>query len=261
MSDRAQSSDVEEAGFVPQEITFESGGLTLCGYLYLPPGQGPFACVVNNHGSHLRAGGSDISRPQTAALLMQWGYGLYFPHRRGYGNSPGVSVKEAIPAPLGSEDYDRQIVSRLAQECDDVVAAIANLRTLPDIDGNRIALSGSSRGGIMSLLAAARDESVRCAVNFCGGARQWAKHPQLRQMMLDAASQLTQPIMLAQAENDFDIAATLDLAEALKRLGKPHECHIYPPWGFTQAEGHLLEVHGALVWGDHVRDFLSRYLA
>lgn len=261
MSDSAQSSSFEATGYVPKELIFESDGLALHSYLYLPPGQGPFACVINNHGSYLRAGGSDISRPQTAALLTSWGYGLLFPHRRGYGNSPGVSVEEAIPAPLGSADYDQQIVRRLGEECDDVIAAAAKLRTLPEIDGDRIAVSGSSRGGILSLLAAARDQRMRCAVNFCGGARQWAKHPQLRQTMLNAVSELTQPIFLAQAENDFDKAATLDLAAELKRLGKPHQCRIYPPWGFTRSEGHLFEVHGSLVWGGHVREFLSRHLA
>ncbi len=79
--------------------------------------------------------------------------------------------------------------------------------------------------------------------------------------MLNAVSKLTQPIFLAQAENDFDKAATLDLAQELKRLGKPHECRIYPPWGITRSEGHQLEVHGSLVWGDHIRDFLARHLA
>jgi dipeptidyl aminopeptidase/acylaminoacyl peptidase len=261
MNDSTSSSHVEETGYVPKEVVFESNGLTLRSYLYLPPGPGPFACVVNNHGSHLRAGGADVSRPHTAALMTGWGYAFLFPHRRGYGNSPGMSVAEAIPASLGSEDYDRQIVMRLDEECDDVLAALAKLRTLPEIDGDRIAVSGSSRGGILSLLAAARDKNVRCAVNFCGGARQWADHPQLRQKLLNAASELTQPIFLAQAENDFDTAATLELAEELKRLGKPHECHIYPPWGFTQSEGHLLEVHGSLVWGDHICDFLARHLA
>lgn len=261
MNDAVPSSHGDAIGCVPKEVIFESNGLKLRSYLYLPPGEGPFACVINNHGSHLRTGGSDVSRPHTAALMSGWGYGFLFPHRRGYGNSPGMSVAEAIPAPLGSEDYDRQIVQRLSDECDDVANAIDTLRTFPEIDGNRIAVSGSSRGGILSLLAAARDKNVRCAVNFCGGARQWAEHPQLRRTMLDAASELTQPIFLAQAENDFDTAATLDLAEELKRLGKSHECIIYPPWGCTQSEGHLFEVNGSLIWGSDVREFLARNLA
>ena len=35
----------------PREITFSSGGLTLKGWLHLPPGNGPFPCVITNHGS------------------------------------------------------------------------------------------------------------------------------------------------------------------------------------------------------------------
>ena len=77
----------------------------------------------------------------------------------------------------------------------------------------------------------------------------------------DAAAALTVPIFLAQAANDFDAAATLDLAEELARLDKPHECRIYPPWGVGPREGHLFEVHGSSVWGADVRSFLDRYMA
>jgi len=244
--------------YVPEKLTFESAGAPLTGYLYLPTGPGPFACVINNHGSNLRPGGSDISRPQTAAMMIDWGYAFFFPHRRGYGNSPGVPVADAIPAPLGSADYDEQIVRRLDEECDDVLAAVAALRGRPEIDGGRLALVGSSRGGILSLLAAARDTNVRAAVNFSGGARQWADHPSLKKKMLDAAAALDAPIFLAQAENDLDPAATLDLAAELARLGKDHECTIYPPWGVGSREGHLFEVHGGRVWGHDVRAFLDR---
>jgi carboxymethylenebutenolidase len=266
MKQPVSAMPLAERGHVPDELTFEAGTLALKGYLYLPPGPGPFACVINNHGSNLRPGSSDISRPQTAALMMAWGYAFFFPHRRGYGNSPGVPVAEAIPAALGSAGYDRQIVRRLDEECADVLAALDTVRAHACIDGDRIALSGSSRGGILSLLAAggakgAGAEGVRCAINFSGGARQWADHPGLRRKMLDAAAALTVPIFLAQAANDHDAAATLDLAEELARLDKSHDCRIYPPWGVGPREGHLFEVHGARIWGADVRRFLDRYMA
>ncbi|MEE8506399.1 MAG: prolyl oligopeptidase family serine peptidase [Kiloniellales bacterium] len=250
----------EGTGIAPEEVVFENGGLALKGYFYLPPGKGPFPCVVNNHGSQLRPGGADVSRPQAAALMMSWGYAFFFPHRRGYGDSPGEPLADAVPAPLDSPEHDEQLVQRLEEECADVLAAMAYARSRPEIDGARIALTGSSRGGIMSLLAAARDKDIRCAVNFSGGARQWDGHPKLKAMMLAAAHALQAPVFLAQAENDLNPKATTELAAALERAGKTVESRIYPRWGSTAREAHLFEINGALVWGPDVRAFLGRYL-
>ena len=194
----------EGTAIAHEEVAFESGGLALKGYLYVPPGKGPFPCVINNHGSRLRPGGADVSRPQAAALMMSWGYAFFFPHRRGYGDSPGEPLADAVPAPLGGSEHDEQLVERLEEECADVLATVAYARGRPEIDGARIALTGSSRGGIVSLLAAARDKNIRCAVNFSGGARQWGGHPKLKAVMLAAAHALEAPVFLAQAENDLN---------------------------------------------------------
>src|SRR5207245_10672725 len=35
---------------VPRVVGFPSGSLPLTGYLYTPPGPGPFPCLVTNHG-------------------------------------------------------------------------------------------------------------------------------------------------------------------------------------------------------------------
>ena len=64
----------------------------------------------------------------------------------------------------------------------------------------------------INLLAATQDDELHCAVNFCGGARQWADHPGLRRKVLETTASLTALIFLAQAENDLNLAATLELA-------------------------------------------------
>ena len=79
---------------VPTEHTFESAGLELKGYLYTPPGDGPFPCLVFNHGSGINQGTDDVCRPGTAQVLMNWGLAVFMPHRQGYGNSPGMPWKE-----------------------------------------------------------------------------------------------------------------------------------------------------------------------
>jgi len=250
-------SDLTAYDYAPSEEKFQSGGHLLKGFLFKPPGPGPFPCVINNHGSNLRSNSSIISRPGLAALYLDWGYAFFFPHRRGYGHSTGLSIAEAIPATLGSDAYDQQIVNRLDYELEDVIAAVSAMRARPEIDSMRIAVSGSSRGGILSLLAAAEDKNLRAAINFCGGARQWADHARLRKKILEAASDVSQPVFLAQAANDFNPAATLELADELTRLGKGHKCQVYPPWGVNTAEAHMFEINGSAIWGSDVQQFLD----
>src|SRR3954468_3804325 len=100
----------------PRALSFQSGALTLKGYLHLPPGKGPFPCLITNHGSTVAQGSLDVSRPGVAAQLMCWGIASFLPHRRGYGNPPGLPWRDEAAAEPGSADYDRQLAARLEAE-------------------------------------------------------------------------------------------------------------------------------------------------
>lgn len=243
-----------------RKITFQSGDNRLTGYLHLPPGIGPFPCIVDNHGSQTPPGTSDVSHPQSAAVMMAWGYGYFFPNRAGYGNSEGTPLTEEVTAPRGTPDHDDQITARLKRECDDVIAALDALQNEDEIDGGRIGVMGSSLGGILGLLAAARDARWRCVLDFSGGASQWAEHPKCRAMILQAARELQAPVYLIQPENDFNTAPTREIAELLSGLGKPYQARIFPDWGVNGPEAHRFGAAGGQVWGPHVRPFLARYL-
>ena len=245
---------------VPREHIFESHGLSLKGYLYLPPGEGPFPCLVFNHGSTINQGTDDVCRPGTAHQLLGWNIAVFMPHRRGYGNSPGTPWKEEVNAEHGTPEYDRRLVTRLDGEADDVVAALDHLQTMPEITPKRIGVMGSSFGGVMTLLSAAREPRFRCAVEFAGAAMNWEIAPLLREYLLSEAAKLTQPIFFAQAENDFSIRPTLELAESAKKAGKVVYHRIYPAFGLTHMEGHLLCGQGGQVWAEDIRWFLEKYL-
>src|SRR3989442_13579444 len=105
-----------------------------------------------------------------AGLLMRWGYASFLPHRRGYGNSPGPAWRQEVTAEFGSPQYDIQLSERLDQESLDVLAALDVPADHPDIDARRIGVLGSSFGGTVSLLAAARTERFACAVDFAAAA-------------------------------------------------------------------------------------------
>jgi carboxymethylenebutenolidase len=251
---------LDGVAIVPQEVSFEADGRTLKGYLYLPPGDGPFPCMVTNHGSSIHQGTSDVCRPGTAAVLMSWGVASFLPHRRGYGNSPGAAWREEVNAEYGTNEYDVQLEERLINESRDVIAALAMLESHPKIDAGHIGVMGSSFGGTVTLLAAANCPRFRCAVEFAGAAMNWERAPRLRQAMLQAAQQLTQPIYFMQAQNDYSVGPTLELAASLAGGDKICLSRVFPGFGLTKDEGHFLYGQGAAIWGDEVRRFLDQWL-
>jgi dienelactone hydrolase len=244
----------------PTEVRIPRGERPLAGYLYLPAGPGPFPGLVLSHGSTIHPGTSDVCRPGTAAVLTGWGYAVLLPHRHGYGNTPGLTWRQEVTAEFGTAEYDQALAARLAREAIDVVAAVDWLAARPEVAGDRIGLIGSSFGGVMSLLAAARHPRLRCTVDFAGAAMNWERTPTLRRTMTDAVRDLQIPIALVQAENDYSIAPTRELAAECARLGKVHAARVFPAFGLTADEGHLFFQNGAPIWGPWVCAFLDRWL-
>ena len=245
---------------VPQRLRFSSGDHELTGFLYLPPGEGPFPLMITNHGSTIEQGTTDQCRPGTASLLMSWGIASFLPHRHGYGESPGVPWRTEVSSGFGSERYDTELAARLDHESDDVVAALAFVSTLPAVDADHIGVMGSSFGGTVTLLAAAKAEGLRCAVEFAGAAMNWERTPGLRKLMLEAARGLKCPIFFLQADNDYSVAPTRELAAALRNTGQVFEAEVFPAFGLSHDEGHLFERAGAVIWAPRVRGFLERWL-
>jgi dienelactone hydrolase len=244
----------------PREIAFTSVPHDLKGWLHLPPGPGPFPCLITNHGSGIDKGTLDVSRPGTAALLMSWGIASFLPHRRGYGASQGPAWREDVSAAYGSEDYDTQLAARLDAEATDVLAALDVVAVLPEIDAGHIGVMGSSFGGTTTLLAAARTSRFTCAMDFAGAAMNWDRTPALRALMIDAARRLTMPVLFIQAANDYSIRPTLELPQALAGSGQIVQSRVYPTFGVNALEGHLLESRGPVIWAADVRRFLECHL-
>jgi dipeptidyl aminopeptidase/acylaminoacyl peptidase len=244
----------------PRQVTFARAGHVLRGWLHLPPGDGPFPCVITNHGSGINQSTEDTSRPGTAALLMSWGIASLLPHRRGYGNSEGPAWRAEVLSPSGTPAYDAELSRRLDAESDDILAALDVVATLPEIDAKHIAVMGSSFGGVTTLLAASKTDRFTCAIDFAGAAMNWDKAPALRALMRQAALRLHKPLFLIQAANDYSIRPTLELAEALAGSRVTYQSHVYPDFGVNHHEGHLLESRGPVVWAEDVHRFLERYL-
>lgn len=132
------------------------------------------------------------------------------------------------------------------------------LRSLPYVDRTRVAVTGCSFGGIVSLFSAERGTGVQAVVDFAGGAMSWAHVPELQDRMKQAARAAQVPVFFVQAENDFDTTPSLVLSEEMRRASKPVRVHVFPPNGSTHKEGHGFCAGGEPpAWGDEVLEFLK----
>lgn len=134
--------------------------------LYKPAGNGPFPVVIFNHGS-TGPGVIPVDRteklPGYAGSLVKKGIALIIPMRRGRGKSEG-SYTEPYECSL----HQSQWGIRYAIESLDAVYDY--LRKQEWADMRQVILSGSSRGGLLSVVyAAERPGSAIGVLNFVGG--------------------------------------------------------------------------------------------
>lgn len=237
-----------------KEVTFSSGNLTLHGFIHKPEGNGSFPAIVMNHGSEqFPKSGRGIIEP-----YVNKGYVVFFPHRRGQGCSSSQS--EYIMDSINREPAttrDKKFIELQETHLDDVIAALSYLKQLPYVDTNRIVMIGASFGGIQTVLATEKQLGIKVSVAFAPAAMAWASLPLLQSRLIQAVRSATVPIMLIQAENDYDLTPTKTMARELEKANKPHKLLIFPAFGTTHAEGHGFSVLGAKIWGDEVFSFLA----
>ena len=124
-----QQRQARERGEIPASAPAE----TIEGYLSKPEGSGPFAAVVYLHGCN---GLSKNARDRVAKLMTGWGY---------------VSLAVDSFTTRGiKESCDQLLPSGQA----DALGALHYLSKLAFVDPHRIAVIGSSRGGIIALQVA-----------------------------------------------------------------------------------------------------------
>jgi carboxymethylenebutenolidase len=247
-----------------QLVTFRAAdGAELHGYFYLPAGQGPgpFPAVLWNHGSERMPGW----QPDLAAFYTANGFAFFIPHRRGQGQSgaagPWIVDRQPSKAAvvLTGASAGRKIIALHEEATHDVEAALAWLKARPEIDPGRVVMSGVSFGGIQTLLAAEKGLGVRAFAAFAPGAMSWRWVTGLDARLEAAAQHAQAPVLIVQAQNDYNVAPSRALGPLLERAGKGRAV-VFPPFGTTEQEGHVAfacRKEGTDVWGATVLDFFK----
>jgi dienelactone hydrolase len=200
-----------------------------------PPGAGPFPAVIVLHGSH----GFAREYVQLAEALARGGLLAVAPCWFTGGEGDGAKfVSPPIPcpdAPPLSEPGGRLAVRTVS-------ALVQAVRTLPDVQADRIGLFGHSRGSGAALryVMGESDAAVRAAVLENGGyPPDWTAR----------ANQVTVPVLILhggvfKASDGGSPIGRVEMARsfeaALKRAGKPVESTYYEYGGhnsfFTDAK-------------------------
>jgi dienelactone hydrolase len=154
----------------------------------------------------------------------------------------------------GLHASDKKLVELMEEHLEDQVAALTYLKSLPEVDSQRI---GCSFGGIQTILMAERGLGLRAAIDFAGAAQTWKEAPDLRDRLIKAVRQAQMPVLFMQAENDCDLAPSRTLSAEMEKANKPHAIQIFPRFGKTAQDAHEFCVHGGEIWAPRVFSYLA----
>jgi dienelactone hydrolase/tetratricopeptide (TPR) repeat protein len=243
-------------------LGYTSGTLALRGALYRPTSPGPHPALVVLHGSVgcWWFGDADMLGRMFAAE----GYVTFFPCRRGVGLSKGqgVAVMEQLRRE-GFTDRNSEFGARATElltttQLEDVRAAIAAMRARADVDPSRVAVTGVSYGGILTLLAAEADSTLRAGVAFAPAGMNWGWNAPLRERLLAGARRIRVPVLVVQAENDFHVGPVSEVPTAIRAGGGNASGKLYPAVGSNVQGGHGLMIVAPDLWREDVLAFLAK---
>lgn len=147
----------EPAPYVQKQVLFANpaANAKLAGTLSLPKGEGPFPAVLLISGTGHNTRDEDVSGHKVflvlADALNRMGFAVLRYDKRGVGGSSG--------------NYDAATTADFASDAE---AAVAWLRTQPQIDAMRVGVLGHSEGGIIGPMVAVADRSVAFVVMIAG---------------------------------------------------------------------------------------------
>ncbi|MES2732051.1 MAG: prolyl oligopeptidase family serine peptidase [Bacteroidota bacterium] len=129
-----------------REITYQSDGLKVKGFLVTPKKSGKYPCIIYNRGGNRDYGAITLSNQvPILARLASWGYVVVASQYRGNAGSEG------------HEDFG-------GKDVNDVLNLIPLLYSLPQADTARMGMYGWSRGGMMTYIALTKTTQIKGAI-------------------------------------------------------------------------------------------------
>lgn len=213
---------------------YRIGGVNPEALLCRPEGNGPFPAVVHNHGV-----GVDIQGYQKAV-------------RRGY-DLPGICKQLAasgfltfVPIRHGGRGL-HTLPSHKAQ----VLEAIDYVKQLPDVDPSRIAITGNSRGALLTLMVSVEQKELKALVVMAP-----AEIGRNLSTTLSRVSSLDAPVLLLiEASDEPDLQNNFDTLDRVLRENKKEVKSIR----YNRGGGHNL-FHTVGYYLDDVKTFLHEKL-
>jgi dienelactone hydrolase len=254
----------QAAPFNKRHVTFKSGDLTLAGYLFKPPGDGPFPTVLWNHGSEPDPGHG----PQfdsVAAVFVPAGFVVFAPMRRGHSDSQGEYIRESMQreSALHGQAAGVRLGVRLLEtsQVDDQLAGLAFLKGQPFVDTTRLIVAGCSFGGIETIFGAARHAGYRAAVSISPAALSWNNSPDLQTRLKDVVSKIDIPMFLIQPAKDASLEPSKVLGPILTRRNTANRVKVFPATGPEAQQAHCFGgAQGMHIWGPEAVAFVQAAL-
>jgi uncharacterized protein len=129
----------KEVSPIIEQVKIQNGDITLDGELILPKGKGPFPTIISVHGS----GRQDKHGGPWTSFFTRHGIAVLSYDKRGVGKSTGK--------------YETAGYNDLAS---DVLAGVGFLKKHPKVDNKKIGVKGSSEGGWVGSIVAAKSDDL-----------------------------------------------------------------------------------------------------
>ena len=225
---------IQAYGGLAFSADYRIGGMNPEALLCRPEGKGPFPTVVHNHGvgvdtvGYQKALKRGYNLPAICNELSVDGFLTFVPIRQG---GPGL----------------RNLPPHKAQ----VLEAIDYVKRLPDVDPSRIALTGNSRGGLLTLMVGVEQPDLKALVIMAPAeiGRNFSN-------ALSQISSLNAPVLLLVEKSDEpEFQNNFDTLDRVLRENKKEVKSIR----YDRGGGHNL-FHGAGYYLQDVKVFLHEKL-